>query len=386
MIVRMSLSLVALVLVASCADVPAYRVVGEDPTDIPVAGSTAEDVDLFVRGDALFNATYRPSQGLGPLFVRSSCQSCHAEAGRGPGAAIRMSAVEADGFTRARDQGAFPWGDQARPQFTADATRGVQVPEEAPGILVSWRLGPAVFGRGWIEAVEDAEIERVEQEQAARGGAVSGRIHRLPDGSIGRFGLKARIATLEEFTADAFLTEMGLTTTRRPTELPNPDGLVDDLRPGVDIGDDVVRQVTGYVRRLAIPRRRGRDDQGGAFFERVGCVDCHTPTLRTRADYPLAPLAGTEAWIYSDLLLHDMGTGLADGIVEGRATEREWRTSPLIGVRFQRSYLHDGRARTVEEAIRMHWTPGSEAIRSVNLFASLRPDERRALVEFVRGL
>lgn len=158
------------------------------------------------------------------------------------------------------------------------------------------------------------------------------------------------------------------------------------LQARPQFADEVITRVTDYVQRLAIPRRESPAGAGANLFERAGCADCHAPSLRTRGDYPVRALADADAWIYSDLLLHDMGTGLADGIVEGGATEREWRTSPLIGMRLQRTFLHDGRARTVDEAIRMHWTPGSEAIRSVNLFAALRPAEREALVAFVSGL
>jgi CxxC motif-containing protein (DUF1111 family) len=216
---------------------------------------------------------------------------------------------------------------------------------------------------------------------------VSGRVNRLPDGRVGRLGVKARVADLDTFTADAFHGDMGLTSSRFPTEVPNPDGLADDLLPGVDLTDDTVRLTAGYVRRLAIPARRPADAHGRALFASVGCADCHTPALRTRADFPVAAMAARDAEVYTDLLLHDMGAALADGVAgEGIATGREWRTAPLLGMRFARSFLHDGRARSVAGAVRAHGAPDAESHTSARRFEALSPGDRAALLTFVEGL
>lgn len=376
-------------------------VVGEDPSDNPVGGLDAHWEERFFAGDVHFEAVFRPSQGLGPLYIRHSCASCHAEDARGPGAVRKMVVVEVDG-TASPDQSALPWGHTERPQVTAGATQGIVAPES--GALVTRRFGPAVFGRGYLEAVRDDEIERLEREQAMRTDGISGRINRVPwsseanpeqpfhahgpggAGLIGRFGLKARIATIDELVADAYQGDMGITSPLRPAELPNPEGMIDDERPGLDVAAETVNLVADYVRLLALPAREAPDARGAALFEEVRCAVCHVASLQTRDDYPVPQLAGVEAALYTDLLLHDMGADLADGLVEHGASEREWRTAPLIGLRHLRNYLHDGRASTIEEAIGLHAGPGSEAADSVRRFEALAPAERRALVDFVSAL
>jgi CxxC motif-containing protein (DUF1111 family) len=260
-----------------------------------------------------------------------------------------------------------------------------------------------VLGRGYVEAVDDSEIERVAAEQAQRIDRIGGRINWVvymsednPDTTfgahtkgarlIGRFGLKARLATIDEFTADALQGDMGVTSPLRPNELPNPDGLGDDAKSGVDVDADFLNDIASYVRLLAIPPRRGLTEEGSQLFARAQCSVCHVPSLRTRADYPIAELRSIDAPIYSDLLLHDMGRELADGMAEGDANWREWKTPPLIGLRFARTYLHDGSAASIEEAIRKHGGSGSEAGGSLRLFDALTDGERRALIHFVGAL
>src|SRR5262249_52943988 len=159
------------------------------------------------------------------------------------------------------------------------------------------------------------------------------------------------IATLDEFTADALQGDMGITSPLRPIEFANPDGLTDDLKPGVDVTAESVNARATYMRLIAIPRRTGLADAAKELFDEVKCSACHVPSLKTRADYPLPLLAGIDAPIFTDLLLHDMGDELADGMVDGEAASRDWRTSPLIGLRFNKTFLHDGRAHSIEEAI-----------------------------------
>ncbi len=375
---------------SGCGEAPGpatpLRVVREDPTDVPMRGLSPDEQSGFDRGDVFFARQYLPSQGLGPLYVRASCASCHASDSRGPGFVERAIAVGRDGYTPAPDQSLMPFGPVVRPYFVPPATRGLDAPpDETPGLLRSLRLGPAVFGRGWIEAIDDSELLRLADEEA-RAGRVHGRVPRLADGRIGRFGLKSRVATLEEFAADAYRGDMGLTSPLFPAEVPNADGLTDDQRPGVDLDLQTVRDVGAYLRALAMPRREGLDARGRDLFERSRCADCHAPSLRTRADARPAPLASTDAAIYSDLLLHDMGASLADGSVEGAAGPRDWRTAPLMGLRFFRSFLHDGRARSIEEAVRMHRGEGSEANASVDAFEALAASDRAALLDHVGRL
>ena len=157
----LAMTLAASLVVGACGagvDGPApLRLVLDDPTDAPMRGLSADEQAGFDRGDALFARQYLPTQGLGPVFVRASCASCHARDGRGPGFVERAIAVGADGYTPAPDQSVMPFGPVVRPYFVAPATRGVEAPAEGtPGLLRSVRVGPAVFGRGWIEAVDES--------------------------------------------------------------------------------------------------------------------------------------------------------------------------------------------------------------------------------------
>jgi CxxC motif-containing protein (DUF1111 family) len=379
-----------------------------DIFDAPVRGISRALTERFNDGDIAFDTPLRAADGLGPLYTRSSCDACHADALRGPGAVQKMSFVEADGVTPKGDQSALLWGHTVHPLgFPTSATP--ILPPQDPAIKISLRAGPPVLGRGYMEAVADAEIERIAAEQAAAGGAARGRVnhvryaseigdpgynpHQKGDLVIGRFGLKARIATLDEFTADAFQGDMGITTPYRPTEFANPDGLTDDAKPGVDVGFESVDVRAMYLRLLSIPARRVSEagGVGQRLFADNGCATCHVPSLRTRADYPIAQLADIDAAVYTDFLLHDMGSELADGLpeaadVDGEAGSFDWRTSPLIGLRFNRNFLHDGRAESIEHAILLHRGPGSEANESVDHFEALSDADRTRLLDFVESL
>jgi CxxC motif-containing protein (DUF1111 family) len=376
--------------------------------DVPVAGIGADGVANFNDGDSLFEVILREADGLGPLYTRQSCGSCHdAEDGlRGPGFAQKMSVVEADGLTPSPDQSELPWGPTVHPFVVAPAVTPILPPTNpASPVRVTTRIGPSVLGRGYMEAVEDSEIQRVAAAQAMRTDAIHGIVntytyasqpnpdptfnaHQPGDTVIGRFGLKARIGTLDEFVADALQNDMGITSPLRPTEIPNPDGLTDDAKPGVDavIGDVNLR--ADYVRTIAIPWRATPDPAAAALFDQAQCSACHVPTLHTSPTYPIATLADIDAPIYTDLLLHDMGDGLSDSLDDGEgvATARTWRTAPLIGLRFSREYMHDGRATDVGAAIMAHDGNGSEAHASVQLFSSLSTDQQNALIAFVKSL
>lgn len=377
--------------------------VGADPSDSPLAELSDDWLARFADGDALFEHPMREGDGLGPVYIRQSCASCHGDDSKGPGSVTKLVIVEADGTTPAADQSGLPWGQTVRPRVAAGATTPVEAPDRTD-LRTSRRIGPAVFGRGYMEAVADEEIERAAAAQAERDDGISGRIHRVPyqselpgdpafgswgpgdEGLIGRFGVKARIATLEEFAADAAQGDMSLTSPMRPQELPNPDGLEDDARPGVDLDEDDVRLMGDYVRLIGIPTRAAPDPEGEALLAEVRCDGCHVPSLHTRADYPIEALADIDAPIYSDLLLHDMGTGLTDWRPEGDASPQEWRTAPLMGLRHLGSYLHDGRATTLRDAVLLHRSEGSEANDSIERFERLSQADQERLLAFVSKL
>jgi CxxC motif-containing protein (DUF1111 family) len=380
------------------------KLVSDDPTDFPLRAASPALVDRFVEGDALFDAVFREPDGIGPLFIRTACASCHDGAGRGPGAVEKMAFVEADGITPLSDQSGLIYGHTARPYMAAGATTPLSPPSGNSALKLSKRLGPPVFGRGYLEAVDDAEILRMESEQKSRTDGIHGRINRVAYHSeanpekayhqhyegevdlIGRFGFKARVATLDDFTADAYQGDMGITSPLRPDELPNPDGLNDDGKPGADVPIETVNAVADYMRLLEIPARGIPKDPAKVLFAEARCSVCHAPSLKTRADYPIAPLAGINAPVYTDFLLHDMGDDMADGLADESATSRTWKTAPLIGIRHIQGFLHDGRATTVEQAILAHEGPGSEANDSIARFKALSFEERKALITFVQLL
>lgn len=387
---------------ASPSELAGITLVREDRGNRPLPGLDSDWLARFNEGDALFDHSYFESQGLGPVYIRAACSSCHADDARGPGAVRKMVMLNRDGEPL-DDQSELTWGNTIRPQTTGDVPQGVVAPEDDGSVLVTVRMPPATFGRGYMEAIADSEIERMEAEQADRDDGISGRINWVTytsepnpdtrfhafdrgDRLIGRFGLKAKIATLDDFTADAMQGDMGITSDLRPKELPNPAG-DDDALPGVDVEPDTVNLVADYVRTLRIPAREYEDDaRGKALLSEARCDVCHVPSLRTSADYALPALADIDAPVYTDMLLHDMGTDFGDGLSDFSASSWEWRTAPLMGLRFLKNYLHDGRASTIEEAIELHGAPSSEAADSVRRYRELDDDDREALLQYVSAL
>ena len=373
--------------------------------DLPLAGASVEQQRAFRSGDSLFEHLFDQADGLGPVYVRPSCTACHLRGGRGPGQTQRMAIVSSASGTPVES---LPFGPLVRPLVTAGAVTPVLPPDGGlpPGAVldVTARLPAPLFGRAYLEAILDSEIERVAAEQSLRSDGIHGRVNRVSFGStgsvdpsfpvhragesglIGRFGVKARMAALDDVVADALQGDMGLTSALRPVELPNPDGLTDDLSPGVDVPDENLAALVGYTRLLDIPPRHPPDTQGAALFDSVGCAVCHVRTLRTRADWPTPQLAGIDAPVFTDLLLHDMGEGLADGQEEAAAGPRDFRTAPLIGLSYLPAYLHDGRAGTLRAAILAHGSPGSEAAATIQRFEALGAADQEALLAFVAGL
>jgi CxxC motif-containing protein (DUF1111 family) len=388
----------------------------------PVDALSDTYVSAFYASQSLFYEAFDPSQGLGPLYTKTACSDCHAQSARGPGAATKMVVVDSDGATPASDQTSLlPFGNTEHP-LTVATIPGVRTPILPPfsgaidggvmtgpvSIRVSTRLGPPLFGRGYIEAIEDSEIQSMASQQASRSDGIHGRVNSVvfasqpnPDSTfdsyktgdtvIGRFGLKSRIATLDEFAADALQNDIGITSPMRPTEFTNPDGVTDDLKPGVDTTASEMNTRAMYARLLAIPPRSTspQTTQGESWFVNCSCSVCHAESLHTRSDYPIPQLANIDAFIYSDLLLHDMGDGLADSVTggnEGQAGPRDWRTLPLIGLRFSQSYLHDGRASNIQDAILAHSSSGSEANGAVACFSKLSSLFQQQLITFVESL
>jgi len=216
---------------------------------------------------------------------------------------------------------------------------------------------------------------------------ISGRPNRTVDGRLGRFGRKAQFATLAEFNAGAFVNEMGITSPAEPHEQlvrgeAFPPGV--DPTPDPELTQEALDATDAFVRLLAPPRPLPRtlvEQRGGLIFLRIGCASCHFPALVTGPNR-VAALSLKIVRPYTDLLLHDMGPDLAD-ICLGRAEPTEFRTEPLMGLRFKTAFLHDGRAGSIEQAILAH---GGEAARARGRFLRLSAGERYALLQFLGGL
>jgi CxxC motif-containing protein (DUF1111 family) len=249
-----------------------------------------------------------------------------------------------------------------------------------PGIpdganVTSVRNAPTLYGTGLIDAIPDAVIAA---GAFARGDGVHGRAHRVrgADGGerVGRFGWKADTATLRQFVADAFRNELGITSPLAPADLAtgHPRCPGEGARPEDD--GTIVDAVTAFLTALPPPDERIASPRGAALFQAVGCAACHTPSL---------PLGERQVSLYSDLLLHDLGPDLDDKVVQGEARGPHWRTTPLWGLGARARLLHDGRARTLSEAILVH---GGEASAATQRFRRLSPEDRDALLAFLAGL
>lgn len=362
----------------------------------PLPGLNQEDLEEFRLGDQAFRRIFVREDGLGPLFVHQSCAGCHVRDGRGRLAFNERS--EALVRTRAengldphprfglqlQDHALLGWVPEGQVRLRFEEVEGryedgtpyrlrrpvVEVLDgqgsPVPG-RYSLRLAPPVFGLGLLEAVPESVLAGLEDPEDRDRDGVSGRLARLAGGKLGRFGWKASVATLEEQSAVAYLEDMGLSTPL----FPGPDGRWEVTR-------EELERVAFYLRHLAVPapRHRPQDLKGRQLFRAIGCAACHRESL-----------AGSPA--YTDLLLHDMGPGLDDGVAEGVAQPREWRTPPLWGLGLTRRvlgeelYLHDGRARSLEEAILWH---GGEAEGAKRRFLALSKEDREALLDFLKGL
>jgi CxxC motif-containing protein (DUF1111 family) len=360
----------------------------------PVRGLSAEQLARFNEGFARFARPVTVEEGLGPVFNDVSCGACHFAPPFGDANIrfeVRFGRAAGDEFDPLTDLGGNLLQTRGIGRRGRVVFRGEEVPDEAN--VVTRRLTTPLFGAGLVEAVPDAALRRIALRQARQAiDGVSGRIHAFTDPQsgeerVGRFGWKAVVPTLEQFSAGAYLNEMGITNPGFPEET-CPQGdcallLADPVEDPEDDGEDIAA-FASYMRLLAPPargRRDGETDEGEAIFEGIGCAICHQPTLRT-GESQIAALNRRVFRPYSDFLLHDMGS-LGDGVPEGDASATEMRTAPLWGLRVRPRLLHDGRTTDLAEAILAH---DGEGRRSRARFAALDDSQRRALIAFLRSL
>jgi CxxC motif-containing protein (DUF1111 family) len=278
-------------------------------------------------------------------------------------------------------------------QASGIATPGCSLPGELvpPGATIATeRDAPALFGLGLLDAVPDFVIDAIADPDDRNGDGVSGRPNRIA-GRVGRFGWKSQVARLHEFAADAYVEEMGITSPTRPDEIAPQGGAVlcDSVPDPEDDGGNVQRFVDflTYLAPLKAHDYVSRDVRrksgaGRRVFRRLGCDGCHVERLRVPRSV-LQPFGVKRIDAFTDLLLHDLGPGLANGIEQGEATGSEFRTTPLWGVGWTAPYLHDGRAPTLTAAIDAH---GGEAQAARDAFAALSASDREALLAFLRAL
>ena len=279
----------------------------------------------------------------------------------------------------------------------------------SPDVMISPRVAPQMIGLGLLESIPAADILAQEDPEDADGDGISGRASIVMSAEfgvpmLGRFGLKGGAPTIKEQSAGAFSGDMGLSTWLHPSPagdctaveadcISAPVGQEPDVRDGLEVDKQSLDLVTFYARNLGVPERRNLDDaevmRGKEVFYSLGCTSCHTPKYVTNrlADQPEQSFQ--LIWPYTDLLLHDMGKGLADNRPDGRATGSEWKTPPLWGIGLTKQVnghgelLHDGRARSVLEAVLWH---GGEAQSARDAVVQLSTADRDALIAFLESL
>jgi len=407
----------------------------------PAPNLDEEGLDRHLTGDADFEQTFVTAPapvnpGLGPLFNHTSCEGCHPKDGRGappeeggkfdtmflrisipgtdpdncdgpkpvPGFGLQLfqKAVfgvqpQADVVVHYKEETQYFSDGEAYSLRTPsyDVTPYIPFPE---GTMFSPRVAPPVFGRGLMDAIPEATILALADEADVDGDGISGKPNYVCDPRtkkpvLGRMGLKANNADTFTQNAGAFRNDIGVTNHIFPTDssanFPQADGRADD--PEID--ERMLDDVTFYVQTLAVPAQRniGKTSvkQGQLLFGLAGCGSCHIPTLRTGELEGVEAVSNQLIHPYTDMLLHDMGDGLADNRPDFKADGKEWRTPPLWGIGLTETvhnhtfFLHDGRARNMMEAIMWH---DGEAEKSKDYVNQLTHEQREQLVDFLNSL
>ncbi|MES2797967.1 MAG: di-heme oxidoredictase family protein [Bacteroidota bacterium] len=364
--------------------------------DGPVEGLTHAQNAQFLAGDFAFNDEIFTSQkGLGSVFVANSCGSCHAGDGKGtPFTTLtRFGQVDETG-NKFLHLGGPQLQNRALPGFT---------PETIPqGATFSKFTPPANTGLGFLELVPDAAILAMADPNDSNGDGISGIpnwislapfIDPAPNAIeqngkyIHRFGKKAAAFNLLNQTVNAYNQDMGITSSFSPKDV------YSGLQMDPEVSDKTLNDIVFYLQTLKAPIQRDQTNsvvqEGKSIFIKINCASCHVPSLQTGYS-KIASLSNKTFFPYTDLLLHDMGPGLDDGYTEGSAKTFEWRTPPLWGLGLSPAsqggkyfLMHDGRAKSIEEAIIMH---GGEAMNSKTKFSGLSPSEKEALIQFLKSL
>ena len=392
----------------------------------PIPGLNAGQLATFEFGRSVFKKVFTRAEGLGPHFNSASCMACHEDPVEGgssqryrdfflagkfsPGGGLEKIYPDCTEFNEPLQKSECCLPSMVIPHFGPKGTRnapvasGVEHPRLNQADVIARRNAPPMFGIGLFRLISDEEILSRADPEDTNGDGISGKINRIEDedNQIGRFGYKCQTASIESFNRGALNNQMGITSNsiefamgpaqdEKPfldelfeiktayaqvaapmDELTDYDGIQD---PELSRGELIA--LVFFQENLAAPRR-GRITssvrQGESVFLQLGCTSCHTASLNTRIG-KIHP--------YTDLLLHDMGPELADGIIMKQALGNEFRTQPLWGLCEHSPFLHDGRAATVRDAILLH---GGEAERARNAYAELNQRDTLMLHRFLESL
>jgi len=376
--------LILLVAVAACSGggeggAPEPTALGE-----PVRGLAPRTLDSFERGREVFLRRFNRSEGHGPDFNTSSCRSCHnAPVAGGSSALYRnfriVGRMVLGVLTPAMENDQFV----AR-NFSYERAQRETIPASAD--VIADRNAPPMFGIGLLDTIPVADVRIHEDPTDLDGDGISGRIN-MDVVRLGRFGYKAQSADLASFVRGPLFNHMGITsepisplpattefTSMAQIVIPDDSTTDDDGVPDPEISNGDLVDLLTFARHLAPPPPLTMDaeaERGERIFGQIDCAQCHVPNLVR---------SGTPVPAYTDLLLHDMGPGLADGVTMGRATGSEFRTQPLWGLRHSAPYLHDGRAPTIERAVLLH---DGEARNSRMAFEDLAALDQAAVITFL---
>jgi CxxC motif-containing protein (DUF1111 family) len=406
---------------------------------IAFANMSAYDEHVHEVGDLIFNQSFVTApapihSGLGPIFNNTSCGSCHHNDGIGLPTAgdaqssllmrISLPGMDANGGPLAvpgyglqiQDKAAYGVSPEAKVNisytyqtysFNDGETYELRTPAYTltnlytpiqGSYLLSPRLAPPMIGLGLLEAVPESEIVANADPNDANGDGIKGVANYVWDVStksmqLGRFGWKANTASILTQVATAFNQDMGLTSSIIPVESSFGQSQYDGLKDDPELPDTTLNAVKFYAQTLSVPARRNVTDatikRGEQLFILAKCANCHRQTLTTGVNVAFPALSNQVIHPYTDMLVHHMGAGLADNRPDYKADGQSWRTAPLWGLGLYETvnnpgyYLHDGRARTLVEAIMWH---NGEAAPSQSYFASLSQADRNAILKFLGSL
>ncbi|WP_207493172.1 di-heme oxidoredictase family protein [Aridibaculum aurantiacum] len=380
----------------SCSKILPKLPKDDEILDGPIEGLTSEQNRMFLRGDVAFNdEIFNQANGLGPLFVNNSCGSCHAGDGKGH----PFTTLTRFGQSDTLGNNFLHLGG---PQLQHRSIIGFQAEQIPAGATSSSFTPPANTGLGFFEAVSDATLLALADENDADGDGISGRptwitvpqYSLLRPGSIsrngkyiGRFGKKSAVYDLLQQTVNAYNQDMGINSTYEHFSTYNGQ----DADP--EVSNQTVQDVVFYLQTLKAPIQRNQNDPdvqaGRQHFINISCGKCHTPEMQT-GNHQIAALSNKTFSPFTDMLLHDMGSALNDGYTEGTALPAEWRTPALWGLGLSQNsqggqlfLMHDGRARSIEQAIALH---GGEALKSKQRFDQLNATQKDQLIKFLKSL